>query len=520
MPNQATYPFLPIIYVRGYAATISDIDDTTADPYMGFNLGSTMLRQDAEKKPVPFIFESPLLRLIKDHGYEDAFRHGRDYYEQDPGPMPARSIWIFRYYERSSDTLGTGKLVSIDQYAADLRAFILKVRDAVCGEDSDLREAFRVYLVAHSMGGLICRCYLQNICRHGAPNAEDNAELELAPGETNPHYVDKLYTYATPHNGIEMFGLNTPQLNLGVLGIHEVANFNRERIREYLKLSSPDVAVNDLDGAFPPERCFCLIGSDYRDYEAFHGLSKHATGKMSDGLVMIKNAYVNGAPRAFTYRSHSGYYGIVNSEAGYQNLRRFLFGEVCITATLEVDGLPLPKPVQEKKDDGHEIRGSYYFNVRTQVRAAATYFLNERRYDQQSAVLKTYDELVKDNKPIYLFTGYLLSQARLAGDRALCFGIDVGIRVPLFEIDKKFWFDEHFEGFLYQEAVTLAVREGSIRYGLASINGRGQAPTRADETTTADGAREIRIALGTRSGARPGFQGKLVLRAEPWNTNQ
>ena len=35
----------PIIYVRGYAMTQSEIEDTVADPYMGFNLGSAKVRQ-------------------------------------------------------------------------------------------------------------------------------------------------------------------------------------------------------------------------------------------------------------------------------------------------------------------------------------------------------------------------------------------------------------------------------------------------------------------------------------------
>ena len=29
----------PIIYVRGYAMTQAEIEDTVADPYMGFNIG-------------------------------------------------------------------------------------------------------------------------------------------------------------------------------------------------------------------------------------------------------------------------------------------------------------------------------------------------------------------------------------------------------------------------------------------------------------------------------------------------
>lgn len=514
MSNAIDYPFLPVIYVRGYAMTMSEINETTADPYMGFNIGASMMSQDADKRPLRFIFESPLLRLIKDHGYVDAFHDGDDTYP--PGAAPPRSIWIFRYYERVSETLGSGDLAPMEQFAVNLRRFILEVRDAVCGDDAERREAFGVYLVAHSMGGLLCRCYLQNICRHGAPSAADNAGLELTSSGAERSYVDKLYTYATPHNGIDVLGINTPEIELGFIGLHQIANFNHARIREYLKLPSGADGVNDLDGAFPAERCFCLVGSDYLDYQAFYGLSQQVTGPMSDGLVMMKNAWVKSAPRAVVYRSHSGYYGIVNSEAGYQNLRRFLFGEQRVTASLWVDDLTLPKPVQRKKEEGAEVRGSYYFDIATRVRAAV-YDLNARSHDQESAILMTYDELIHRRKPVYLFTGYLLKQARLARDNALMLSIAVAIRVPQFEINGFLWFDEHFEGFLYSDTITVAVRAGSVRYGLASVNGLGQAPTVAEIQPAADDAREILIPIATRTRVRPGFSGRIALRIEPWN---
>lgn len=38
-------PFYPIIYLRGYAMTMSEIEDMVADPCRGFNLGSTKIRQ-------------------------------------------------------------------------------------------------------------------------------------------------------------------------------------------------------------------------------------------------------------------------------------------------------------------------------------------------------------------------------------------------------------------------------------------------------------------------------------------
>ena len=164
MPVNIKPPFYPIIYVRGYAATMNEIEDTVATPYMGFNLGSTKVRLDHKARPIKFIFESPLIRLMKDCGYRDSYVGGD---LPDPPPdgklVPPRSIWIFRYYEQVSEELGSGDRCTVPEFAADLRAFILRVRDSVCGKDVKARKAFKVNLVAHSMGGLICRCYLHDV---------------------------------------------------------------------------------------------------------------------------------------------------------------------------------------------------------------------------------------------------------------------------------------------------------------------------------------------------------------------
>jgi hypothetical protein len=88
------------------------------------------------------------------------------------------------------------------------------------------------------------------------------------------------------------------------------------------------------DDGFPVDRVFCLVGTNPEDYSAAWGLSSKVVGVRSDGLVQLDNAYVPGAHRAFVHRAHSGRYGMVNSEEGYQNLRRFLFGDLQIRVDL------------------------------------------------------------------------------------------------------------------------------------------------------------------------------------------
>jgi len=503
-PRPITPPYYPIIYVRGYAATMREIEETVGTPYMGFNLGSTKVRQGhADDKPVRFIFESPLIRLMKDESYIDAYQDG-DFVPVGQR-VDSRSVWIFRYYEKDSESFGDGKKDPIESYAEDLGDFIVRVREQVCQGDPAELEKFKVYLVAHSMGGLICRTYLQNVARN------------------NKHCVDKVFTYATPHGGIEMMGLNAP--DLGALDKIHVRNFNRTHMRNYLGLSE-GAQVTSLDGALCPKRFFCFVGTNYRDYDAFFGLSKRGTGPNSDGLVMMKNAVVDGAPRAFAHRSHSGPFGIVNSEEGYQNLRRFLFGQVRIDARLAADEITLPRAVQKEKDDGKRIRARYNIDACAKVRGGGIY-LSERRVRNESAIRKRYEDLVETGKPAYLFSGFLLQSAKTSSrDTALAFALEIAIEVPLFEVDQQFWFDEHFEGeTLLNETVTLHLRRSrgktTIRYGLRTDVGSGNATKPVASDPDADGLVHVEVPLGFKEGLRnpprPGFRGRLLLTASPWN---
>lgn len=521
-------PFYPIIYVRGYAATMSEIEETVATPYMGFNLGATKIRQSFENKIIRFIFESPLVRLMKDEGYQDTYLNG-DLIPENMQVSP-KSVWVFRYYEPVSADLGDGERRSIPQFALDLRRFILRIRKQVCGDDAGDLAKFKVYLVAHSMGGLVCRCYLQNICVTGAEDAlldgvnadSINQKLEL-PGQS---LVDKVFTYATPHNGIDVAGVNAP--DLGSLDSFHLKNFNRKYMRKYLNLDDAD-RVDSLDGKFDQNRFFSFVGTNYRDYGAFFGLSKKGTGPMSDGLVMMRNATVVDSPRAFAHRSHSGHYGIVNSEEGYQNLKRFLFGQVRVDAQLLCHQITLPPPLQKLKDAGKEVRAAYNIETTAKVRGAS-YFLTQRSVSQQSAIRKTYDQMIKDGRPVYLFSGYLdkRSKTKASGDTALAFAVRVAIEVPLYEVDKRFWFDDYFEGgYVFDETITIHVRTSAnkttISYGLASEAGIGRANRRVPTNDQGDGGLQIDIPLGFSAGAahppRPGLRATLRFNVSRWNAS-
>lgn len=541
-------PARPIIYLRGFAASQGEIDDTVATPYMGFNLGSTKLRQTYSGRMVPFVFESPLVRLMKDEGYTDCFRAGA-FLQPDvlgqgepPRPLactaPERSVWIYRYYEDGDEVTGIGKRKSIEEWAAGLREFILRVRDCVCAEGHPARDDFKVHLVAHSMGGLIARSYLQAFCQGklvGQPHVIESL-------------VDKVFTYGTPHGGIELRGINVP--DAGWLDKLDVGNFNHDRMREFLGLE-PHMPVNSLNGAFPPERFFCFVGTNHKDYDAFFKLARKGVGPMSDGLVKMKNAYVQGAPRAYAHRSHSGPYGLVNSEEGYQNLRRFLFGDVRVDVKLEVDKVTLPPELEERRREAEEdgdalkVHGKYHISAAARVRNA-NYQLHERRTVFGSQQLADYDKLVKENKPVYLFSGFLAKSGKPTVQEGgverlapgpLAFQVEVEVEVPLFEVERRFWFDKHFDGEeLFRETATFYVEPGATDdpadfTGPASVQCRLKSWTQPTAIAENDddapfeevewpngpeGGRRFTVEVGHILKRRASMAGRLVLEVRPW----
>jgi hypothetical protein len=483
-------PWYPIIYIRGYAGTQGEVEETVADPYMGFNRGSTKLRQQWDRSVIRHVFESPLVRLMKDYGYSDAYADGAELTGRET--IPWRTVWIYRYYEEVSGELGSGKRPEIEQYAEGLGNFLRDIRDRICGDSQRARDGFRVYLVAHSMGGLVARCWLQN------------TRLR----EEDPVVAEKLFTYATPHRGIDLRLIgNIPRF----VQINNTENFNQERMRKYLRISSKKVPVHSLDGKFPPERCFSLVGTNARDYEVAGGLSRAAVGPMSDGLVQIRNAYIDDAPRAFVHRAHSGHFGVVNSEEGYQNLRRFFFGDLRVDGQLEVEAITLPRKVQRAKDRGSEVRASYHIEVCANVRDTRWY-LHRRTLDEGSAIIAGYDAMVKARKPVKLFTQFLSSAAIVTRSSYMGFSVDLGVLVPEYSVGGRLLFEDHFEGsYIFRDKLNMFVKaeDGRLRvkhgWDRERTNAAGETVT-LEET---DGRWSLTVPVEKETA--PGIRAKLRL---------
>jgi PGAP1-like protein len=517
------HPYHPIIYVRGFAATQGEIDDTVADPYMGFNIGSTKARVAWTGDVRRFYFESPLVRLMSDHEYEDVFVDGDDLIaaERTQHPIPYRSIVIYRYYDQASKDFGNSKTPPIEQFATGLSNLILRLRDKICGDPKSgvAPEDFRVYLVAHSMGGLICRAFLQN------PKLGDEKARQA---------VDKFFTYATPHNGIDMrIVRNVP----GWVTFGDVDNFNRQRMAGYLAVPPGD-DVSVVVG-FPPERIFNLIGTNSQDYTVASGLSSWAVGEASDGLVRIENATTHGvvdgkdviSPRAYVHRSHSGHYGIVNSEEGYQNLTRFLFGGLRVDGSLNLDELTLPIEVQKQLDDGKSVKASYQFEIAVSVRGCQ-WQMTRREARENSAIFRSFDELFPKGpggertpdraRSPRLFSVFLDPNKSVKSSGSVSFAFDVKVLVPDYEVDGLLFLNRHYEGgFIYRELILIealpdkeAAAGWRIKYGFQDMN-PGKPGKDAVTHPSADG-KGIVFEIPITQAARPGLTGSLRLEARSW----
>ncbi len=356
-----TYPGdgrYPIIYVRGFAGGAAAINSAVDDPFYGFSQGSVHVRADAHGEPQFHQFESPMLRLLTDHGYEvPVYGDQRVFLNQaDSGTVNAATVWIHRFYDVSASTFAEHpQNFSLEDAAGDLFGLIKLVLEKT--------GAPKVFLVAHSMGGLICRCLLQRVI----PEA-DQDELGRVDPAAATRYVSRVFTYATPHGGIAFaVGMGLLEVIRDATGFLGSDVFGPDRMYQYL---TPGVqrgtpAPTDFSAlrmpadGFPVDELFCLIGSNPEDFAIGAGLASKAVGARSDGLVQIENAAVQNARRAVVHRSHAGRYGIVNSEEGYQNLQRFLFGD--LEVRLELLGLDVgrndPSDLEFQLDVGLAIRG-------------------------------------------------------------------------------------------------------------------------------------------------------------------
>jgi pimeloyl-ACP methyl ester carboxylesterase len=407
---------LPVIYVRGFAGSTGGINDAVDDAFYGFNLGATHIRVGSGGEPRFYQFEGPLLRLLLEEGYQLSVRGGQQAFldQAAPDSVEPNTVWIYRFYDPAASTFGAApEEYDIDTAAQRLATFV----DLVLAKT---RDADQVHLVAHSMGGLICRSAIQ---RHLAEPAKK---------------ISKVFTYGTPHGGIDVeLGGPIGEWVMETFGPAGSDIFRPKVMYGYLKPKTAGAMPRNWDPRslgptdFPVERIFCLVGTNAGDYDVAAGWSTRAIGVKSDGLVQIRNAYVKGATRAYVHRAHSGRYGLVNSEEGWQNLVRFLFGDVKVETGLW--------KLRLNTADGQ----TWQADVKLSIRGIAV-VMHEQTAEHHCPV-QLVDEAAQHDtadSPVPLITTYLLGSRAKEGFARYALSLRV---TSLIEKHGIFWFRDHLE---------------------------------------------------------------------------
>lgn len=458
-PHRIENGYYPIVYVRGYAMTEAEREDVFHDAYYGFSATSVEKREAPPPKYYEVdIFEGQFIRLMKmkNYSYADAVNRGL----QDFHANPTRSIFVSRFYDR--DYLG-GNVRNITEHAEELCNLIVgrdrddnEVTDSIparlktlkpvpCDFGPDDRE-FKVILIAHSMGGLVCRTLIQATMK----------QRGLDPKE----WIHRLVTIGSPHGGIELGRVPDfiEKVVAHTLNPFNSGMFDPKNMREYLDLPE-DHDVHSLgDSGFPVKRCFCIIGSDYRSYNA----TKFVTGGFSDGLVKQDRAYVVQGKKpadgtryaqddvafgANVHRAHSGYRGIVNSYESYENLTRFLFGNV--RADISLTDVRIKVPGDEN------AKFMYDFEFLASIKGSGVYLQRREQDGCENAIRFEADKWPSDG--IFLYTGFLRSTEKLDPDSKFS-EFALTVRVVEHRIQKGFLWDHEYPGRkIYDEVLIIKV---------------------------------------------------------------
>jgi hypothetical protein len=451
-------PFYPIVYVRGYAMTESERDDVFHDAYYGFSATSVEKRDAAPPKYFEVdIFEGQFIRLMKmkQYGYADPINRGlRDFTDN-----PTRSIWISRFYDR--DYLG-GAIRSIIDHAAELCDLICGPKSGTSPTGDDIRtrlkdhgcdfgpddEEFKVILIAHSMGGLVCRTLMHNVMP--------------SRGLDPKAWIHRVVTIASPHGGIELSAIPSKVQDAlsKAFNPFDAGIFDPPIMRKYLNLEEDEDPRSLGKTGFPVKRFFCVIGSDYHSYNA----TRFVTGGFSDGLVKQNNAYVvTGPPESIdtngnrhypqaqvafganVHRAHSGNRGIVNSYETYENLQRYLFGN--IKADVSLGDLKIAMP-----PDKEEVRFFYDVEFLASIKGTGVY-LQRREQDPCENAMRF--EAGQIPAEIALYTGFLRSEEKIDPE-AEHVEFALTIRVIEHRIEHRLLWDHEYPGRqIYNETLMI-----------------------------------------------------------------
>lgn len=203
---------------------------------------------------------------------------------------------------------------------------------------------------------------------------------------------------------------------------------------------------------------------------------------------------------------------------------RFLFGDIRVDIWLDVEEIRLPEAIQKEADRGREIDALYQFEVLASPRGKLWY-LTRRVAEEDSVACLRHKSWIQSPKPcsLYLSTVFLAKRARVKKDRpSLAYSLTLGVRVPDYEIERKLWIDEHYEGgYLFRDSVVIEIFPPQNDGEDWKIVHDWQRDDSSQVTTTLpfDGLKKAKVDLPVAfaSNKTPGVRGKLRFIVSNWN---
>jgi hypothetical protein len=220
----------------------------------------------------------------------------------------------------------------------------------------------------------------------------------------------------------------------------------------------------------------------------------------------------------------------VNSEEAYQNLARFLFGDIRVDLWVDIQGVRVPQEL-EKDDAAGKVNALYQIEALASPRGKRWY-LTRRVAEEDSVVCRDHSVLKNATaatpERIYLSTVFLANRYKVnPKSKTLSYSMMFAMRVPDYEVNKQFWPDRHYEGgYLYRDSVVIELKppakaggEWQVFYSWQSRDvGQGTIPISVEKLK--QGKAEIDIPFATRDETpprSPGVTGKLRFVISLWN---
>jgi len=188
---------------------------------------------------------------------------------------------------------------------------------------------------------------------------------------------------------------------------------------------------------------------------------------------------------------------------------------------VDVKEVRLPAEIQDKT-----VNALYQFEALASPRGKRWY-LTRRTAEEDSAACRSHKELMdsvtKGNRSIYLSTIFLSKHARVNTDRpSLAYSMMFGVRVPDYEMERKFWRDGHYEGgYLFRDSVIIEMtppqEEGAdwkVTFDWQNDN-RGPSVQPLEPKKLKGGKVELTIPFDSEK--IPGIAGQLRFVVSAWN---